>query len=88
MKLITLILSLIGLILNSIYYVLISPITIYRWKKAKDWRKNAKVGDKCYFKNMLGTKTEVKIHRIEEGIALIKDSNYSQWKEINKLYPV
>jgi hypothetical protein len=43
-----------------VYYIIASPvlttIQIYKWNKNRKWRKNVKVGDYCFFKNVFGIK--------------------------------
>jgi hypothetical protein len=93
MKLIELLINLFGLFLDFVYYVVSSPYCIVvlpiRYYKTKKWRKNPSVGDRCYFKNMLGDKTVVIIKDIdpETGRVLIVDSCFSRWSNVGYLFP-
>jgi hypothetical protein len=89
MKLLNLFLAL----LNLVYYIIISPVylpyKLHKYYNTKKWRRNPKVGDKCYFINMFGSKTIGYIDRIDNGKVLFKtkslNSSSSQWIEVSEL---
>ena len=57
MKLVKLIFVLFNVLLNVIYYIVSSPVLIpfgiYKCSKNRKWRKNIKVGDRCFFINSI-----------------------------------
>lgn len=57
MKLIRLICILIVLFCDGVYQAITLPYSIWIVYKNRRWRKTAKVGDRCFFINMLQTKT-------------------------------
>lgn len=55
---------------------------------ANKWRRNAKVGDRAYFYNMLGTKSVGTItHIYEDGEARLERQNSSGAHALKNLYP-
>ena len=91
MKLINLLLAL----LNLIFYVIASPVLvpleIYKWSKNKKWRKNVKVGDECFFINLLQKRSYGKVTAISEDKVKARverkdfGSSSSGWYEIDGL---
>ena len=90
----------IGLALSIILlpFRLLDYITIGFWRnrKVKAWRKNPKVGDKVYFINALGNKTEAVIENIDRadkknrGAQIVSktfSSTAYQWMELDRLHP-
>ena len=71
----------------GIVFVVAFLIGLGQGVQARKWRKVAKPGDDCRFKNLLGTWTDCTIEKIDGDQALIKNTNMSQWMELNELYP-
>lgn len=65
------------------------PYKLHKYYDTKKWRQNPKVGDKCYFINILGGKTIGYIDEIDNGKVLFKtkslNSNSSQWIDVSEL---
>lgn len=85
MKLIKLIFNIVDVVLNIIYGILISPWTIRKVYLNLRWRKVAKVGDKCYFDNMLESKTWVEIYEIDGENCQVENDSFSRWMPLNEL---
>lgn len=86
-------LKLIGAIIIFPFWLIFTIIDwlFIDWPKeilANRWRKNAKVGDRAYFVNILGTKTVGKITRFyKDGDVGFETSNSSQGISLKSLYP-
>lgn len=89
-------LYLIEVLMNIVFYIIISPVYVpyllYKWRINIKWRRSAKVGDKCYFNNILDTKTRctiemVKKNKTEVMVKALGFSYSTQWIELSDLYP-
>lgn len=91
MKLLALLLALLGFLLDAVYYIICSPYLIprhfYRRHVNREWRKNVKVGDRCYFYNILGTRSYFTIERISEDgkKVLCSTGGVAMWNDIKDL---
>ncbi len=89
MKLIKLIFALLGIIFDLVYYIIASPVivpvSIYKWHRNKVWRKNVKVGDRCFFINGLSKRTYGEVTGLSGNRAGLKMNNASGWYDINIL---
>lgn len=97
MKVILILLAVI-LSIITLPFRLLDYIFIGFWveRKAKKWRKNPKVGDKVYFNNIVGGKTEATIKKLDRKDAKNRGariesrgfaSRTSRWMELDDLYP-
>jgi hypothetical protein len=95
MKLINLIIGLFNVLLNIVYYLVASPVLIpleiYKWSKNRKWRKNVNVDDKCFYINIMGTRSYGKVTAISEDklkarVERREHGSYSSgWYEIDGL---
>lgn len=95
MKLIHLLIVVFNILFNIIFYIIASPFfipfEIYKWYKNKKWRKNIKVGDRCFYINFLEKRSygyvadisENKLKARIERKSLMGSS--SDWHQINDL---
>ena len=89
MRLIALLIVIIGWILNLIYGILILPYTVVIHFRNRKWRKNPQVGDRCFYKNVLGSMTTCIINKVDGDRVYITTnlgmSTSSQWSTIEGL---
>ena len=74
MRLIGLLFAIIGWILNLIYGIIMLPYTVVIHFKNRKWRKDPQVGDRCFYKNLLGTQTYCDIKEIDGEKVYIQSS--------------
>lgn len=67
------------------------PLEIHKWSKNRNWRKNVKVGDRCFFINLLEKRSYGNVAAISEDKlkARVERKNFgsssSGWYEIDSL---
>lgn len=88
MKLIGLFFGIVMVVFDLIFAMIVSPYTLYKVFRNHRWRKRAQVGDDCYFKNMLGTRTWGKIDDMNGDQVRFVTPNSSQWCSLKGLRAV